>query len=476
MTASLSLAVEESPFYAGDSYFKQTEAINPSDPHAFNDDGSQMLKTIRGLLQTSDPPNKIQGRILQTYPRGEGNEELVWTRSTVVHSVGGVVCRRWSFSDLNEEIQAVCWARFEEKGTARLPPAEVQPLDSVFETDLWKDPSSESVFGPYGRVMRASASKPGSSAKTFTYLNYHGPGTGSLVRALCVFFRSFAYIYGDDGAEYRIDLPICPRRAWPLFPVGVLLERRVPVDITNWNRPIYEDNATLYSLAAPLHSVVPVGIAHRILHSSYSLSAVYQEDKDVPNVNVFTNTEFRSFEHVLFVEEGTPESHCILFTIERGLWIHCYLYAYRAPPDPSSQRLTKVLFPDLDYGGVAADNLDIPSPEFQPALAGHASFVSTATTESLEILPQLDMSKQTPSWLKEATPPPPDWRDKYFSSTPLVNAQDVPPPDFVSSNEDDPNDFDQPVHWFQKLDTCLVEQEKCGIQTIISVMKRLTEY
>jgi hypothetical protein len=472
MTASISLAAEETPFYAGDSYFTQAEATNPSDSPA-DDDGSQMLKTVRGLLQTSDPPNKIQGRILQTHPSGEGSEELLWTRSTVVHSVGAVVCRRWNFDDLDEEIQTVCWARFEEKGTARAPPAETQPLDHVLETDLWKESSSESVFGPYGRVMRAFASKTGSSAKNIPNHDYHGPGTGFLMRALCVFFRSFAYLYGDDGAEYRIDLPICPRRAWTLFPVGVLLERRIPVETTSWNRPIYEHNATFYSLAAPLHSIVPVGIAHRILHSSLGLPAIYQDDKDVPNVDIFTNSEFRSFEHVLFVEESTPESHCILFTIERGLWIHCYLYAHRAPSDPTSQRLMKGLLSEMDSGGVG-DTPDIPSAEFQPAPIGHAPSISTTTTESLEILSQLDTFKQTPSWLKEASPPPPNWRDNYLSSTPLVNAESLPPPpDFLSSNEHDPNDFDQPVHWFQKLDTCLVEQERYGIRNFI---KKLTDY
>jgi anaphase-promoting complex subunit 1 len=471
MTASLSLAAKESPFCVGDSYFAKAEAINSSDSHAFDDNGSQMLKTIRALLQTSDPPNKIQGQILQTDPRGEGHEELVWTRSTIVRSVGGIIYRRWNFDDLDEEIQAVCWAWFEEKGTTRVPPAE-KPLDGVFGTDPWKDLSSESMFGPYGRVMRASTSKSEYSANTIADPDYHGPGTGSLVRALCVFFRSFAYIYGDDGAEYRIDLPVCPRRAWSLFPVGVLLERRIPVNITNWNRPIYEHSATLYSLAAPLQSIVPVGIAHRILHSSHGLPAVYQEDKDVPNVDIFTNSEFRSFEHVLFIEESTPESHHIIFTIEKGLWIHCYLYAYRAPSDPASQHLMKGLVPEMDLGGVAAHAFNIPSPEFRPALTGHSSFVSTATTESLEILSQLDAFKQTPSWLKEATPPPPDWRNKYLSSTPLVTVEDIPPPpDFLSSNEDDPNDFDQPVHWFQKLDTCLIQQERCGIQNVIVVMK-----
>ena len=130
----------------------------------------------------------------------------------------------------------------------------------------------------------------------------------------------------------------------------------------------------------------------------------------------------------------------------------------------------KGLLPDMDFGGVAADNFNIPSPGFQPGLTGHASFVSTATTESLEILSQLDTFKQAPSWLKEATPPPPDWRDNYLSGMPLVNAEDVPPPDFLSSNEDDPNDFDQPVHWFQKLDTCLVEQERCGARTMSSTI------
>ena len=475
MTVSLSLTASESPFCAGDSYLTQAEALNPSDSYA-DDDGSQMLKTVRSLLQTSDPPNKIQGRILQTCPSGEGSEELVWTRSTIVHSVGAVVCRQWNFDDLDEEIHAVCWAKFEEKGTGRVPPADRQPLDSVFETDPWKNSSSESVFGPYGRVMRASTSKSGSPATTLASHHYHGPGTGFLVRALCVFFRSFAYLYGNDGAEYRIDLPICPRRAWPLFPVGVLLERRIPVDITNWNRPIYEHNATFYSLSAPLHSIVPVGMAHRILHSSLNLPAVYQEDKDVPNVDIFTNSEFRSFEHVLFVEESTPESHRILFTIERGLWIHCYLYAYRAPSDPTSQHLMKGLLPEMDSGGIGGDTFHVPSPEFQPALTGHASFVSTATTESLEILSQLDSFKQTPSWLKEATPPPPDWRNNYLSSTPLINAEDIPPlPDFLS-NEDDPNDFDQPVHWFQKLDTRLVEQERCGIHNVMTVTKGLTDH
>lgn len=475
MTASIFLAAEESPFYAGDSYFTQAEAINPSDSHA-DDDGSQMLKTVRGLLQTPDPPNKIQGRILQTHPSGAGSEELVWTRSTVVHSVGAVVCRRWNFDDLDEEIQTVCWASFEEKGTARASPAETQPLDCVLEADLWKDSSSESVFGPYGRVMRASASKAGSSAKNIPSHDYHGPGTGSLVRALCVFFRSFAYLYGGDGVEYRIDLPICPRRAWPLFPVGVLLERRIPVEITTWNRPIYEHNATFYSLAAPLHSIVPVGIAHRILHSSLGSPAVYQDDKDVPNVDIFTNSEFRSFEHVLFVEESTPESHCILFTIERGLWIHCYLYAYRAPSDPSSQRLMKGLLSEMDSGGVG-DTFNIPDAEFQPAFISHAPSISTTRTESLDILSQPDTFKQTPSWLKEASPPSPNWRDNYLSSTPLVNAESVlPPPDFLSSNEHDPNDFDQPVHWFQKLDTCLVEQERCGIPNVMAAIKKLTDY
>lgn len=476
MTASLSLAAEESPIYAGDSYFTQAEELNPSDSHA-DDDGSQMLKTVRGLLQTSDSPNEIQGRILQTHPSGEGSEELVWTRSTIVHSVGAVLCRRWSFDDLDEEIQAVCWARFEEKGTARAQPAETQPLDRSLETDLWKDSSCESVFGPYGRVMRASASKVGSSAETIANHDYHGPGTGFLVRALCVFFRSFAYIYGDDGSEYRIDLPICPRRAWSLFPVGVLLERRTPVEITTWNRPIYEHNATFYSLAAPLQSIVPVGIAHRILHSSLGLPAVYQDDKDVPNVDIFTNSEFRSFEHVLFVEESTPESHRILFTIEKGLWIHCYLYAYRAPSDPTSQHLMKGLLPEMDSGGVGSHTFGIPSPEFKPIFTDHASSISTTTTENLDILSQLDAFKQTPSWLKEVTPPPPNWRDNYLQSTPLINAESVPPPpDFLSSNEDDPNDFDQPVHWFQKLDTCLVEQERCGIQNVMAAIKKLTDY
>ena len=199
------------PSPATQSFFEKKRP--PSDPSRIESDLLSSIKTaLRGYRgETGTTP-----RTLYYPPRDEnsGEEELSWDTYNLVLSSGGVIRRRWNFKDDEKQpIQWACIGYTEQPNTVHT--ASLRPdLATGDAQNTSSEPSSSSqrsTFGPFAHVQR----EPKSDEE---------PATRS--RAVFIFLRSLAKIYLiGNGQEHTFFLPVVVRRAWPLFPHGVMIQR-----------------------------------------------------------------------------------------------------------------------------------------------------------------------------------------------------------------------------------------------------------
>lgn len=443
-------APSEMVSYTTEAYFSRVASSDVSRPEP----ESELLGTIRRALQHHEPPSTILDNISQTSSDGVTVEELAWGRTNVVSILGGRVQRQWTFPREHEEIRSVCWAYFEEKSSRRKPPQLASSTPSTAATGLFQDDIT-SVFGPYAQKMRQKASRPSTADIQDLEGGPYGPGTGAMVRAVCIIFRSFAQIQLEDGTEHCIHVPFLTRRAWPLFPVGLALEQEPLPEVPPWASSLDLD-PTLYSLSSPLRAIAPIGVAHQIQNTTSGTSLIYQEDVTHPNQDNNTFLSLKNGERVIFVSPYSPSSPQIIFTVDTRLMsINCYSYAYA--PIENSPRISQSL--NLSSG--------IPSPrgpllDNNQGLGSARPFPSTDDVDPSN--PQASTHTKSPAqWLMGTTPPPASWRDsrRHEEDEFELNAQlSVINSVLMDIRDDDDEEVVGPDHWLQKIASILVDPER----------------
>ena len=435
------------PFDTADSFFVHSapseERSEPERP---------LLSSVRRALQHYEAPHRIIGRINQLGSDGITHEELAWGRNKVVWTLGGRLQQHWSFPEGHEEIRAACWAYFEEHGTQRKENLSKQESQQSPLKDILVEETT-SVFGPYGRVMKNQKRRSGNILQPeMSNEGVFGPGSGAIVRSVCIVFRSFARIHSDNGSEYCIHVPFLTRHAWPLYPVGLLVEQEATPEASQWMAAALEVEPILHTLSSPLKSIAPVGLAHQIRNTSSRHTMVYQDDLPYANQNTNTFSSVKDGERIIYVGPYLSTSHQVIFAVDtRMQMIHCYSYGY----SPSSQ------IPD-------------PSPlpnhgERPPSSTGALHDHSTQGTTEMDPLPYSQTqkgdgpSRASSQWLVEETPVPAGWRDPRphpgesdIEAVDLMSVLNAPLLDF---QEDEDEEIIGPDYWLQRLASIPIDHE-----------------
>lgn len=449
------------PFHSTDAYFSRL-----APPNVPQGEPSELLSAIRRALQHHESPSVILGRISQVSPDGETVEELAWGRMNVVSILGGRVQKQWTFPQEHEEVRAVCWAYFEEKTSRRMPPQPARSDLSQEASRLFQQ-DTMSVFGPYAQKMNQKPHRPSTVNAQGPEDGPYGPGTGAMVRAVCIIFRSFAQIQLEDGTEHCINLPFLTRCVWPLFPVGFALEQEPPPDIPRWASSLDLD-PIIHSISSPLRAIAPLGVAHSIHNTTSGTPLIYQEDLPHPNQNKNTFSSLNNGERVIFVSPYSSSSPQVIFTVDTRLMsIHCYSYVYAPIENPaddvpifrnagSEQPSPRDLLLDDDPQLIQTQSL--PGADDNDAPKHHAN----------------GQPKPSSQWLMEDTPPPASWRDTRHHEDDdefELNAQiSVMNSVLMELHDDDDEEIVVPDHWLQRIGSLLIDPESIENWSKISVI------
>ena len=220
------------------------EYLARSTPQQEQKDESPLLKAIKGALrgQDTDLPGHINTSWLHDEENPDGRE-LTWTSKQVALSEGGIMIKRWSFIHDREEVQYACLGRLEqfEEGSH----THYLPEESTTE----ESPNSRPTFGPFSR--RDSKRSASSDKKT-------------AVPAVFIFLRSLAKIYLQTGISFTVNIPFVVRRAWPLRPHGVLIQRVLePTELEEAMAAGEDVLPTIFTITSPFQEPSAVG------HASY---------------------------------------------------------------------------------------------------------------------------------------------------------------------------------------------------------------
>ena len=221
---------------------------------------SDLLRSIRTALRGTDTePSGINTvKYESSGPDGILVKELCWDARRVVVSAGGVVLQQWSFAHEGEPVRWACVGWLEQAGIVAAARSSGH-YTSEFHAGPSRpaDASERPTFGPFARAEQARKRALEPAVR---------------VRATFVFLRSIGKIFLESGIEYTFALPFIVRRAWPLHPHGVLVQR--VLDATEIQEAEMTDDEplpTVFSLTSPLAEPAVVGVAEGIVGGFHSV-------------------------------------------------------------------------------------------------------------------------------------------------------------------------------------------------------------
>ncbi|KAJ3530006.1 hypothetical protein NMY22_g8751 [Coprinellus aureogranulatus] len=406
-----------------------------------------LLQAVKEALRgkDTDQPSSIQTSWYHDIDNPDGRE-ISWNGKQVALSCGGVMIKRWSFFNYKEDVQYACLGMLEQSAfeaqkyfTPAPTTASVSEDDAPWNPSQGSEDDNRPTFGPFAQSQRTS--KQGKFADD-----------KKAISAVFVFLRSIGKIYLQNGIDYTINIPFVVRRAWPLSPHGVLVQRVLEAseleEASVTGEPVLP---TIFSITSPFQEPAAVGLAARIEGGPGSDGAplVIHTEDEKSSMGVLTSIS--PTEMVLWASHG-PDSQDIHLSTERNKSlvvtvdtrrkkVSIWAYAYSPdslppqPPAPSAPdsataavlnqvksrpsailshgRRTSALFEgdrlDSKHStqtfGVTPDTVTLNADGF-PVVAGLASSLSTvATFPSMTSVPGAPKSK-----IEKPLPEPPDER------------------------------------------------------------------
>ncbi|KAG6373998.1 anaphase promoting complex subunit 1 [Boletus reticuloceps] len=213
---------------------------------------SALLRSIRSALRgsASNSINAVYAPLYDDRCDAWAEQELAWNDRCVVLSHGGVIQRKWDFSDEDQTIQRACLGRF-AYSTNTTGPVHGSAHYTSKPSEQQADPSAESVFGPF-KTTQEERQK-----------NKHAQEE---VAAVFVFLRSIGKVYLINGIDYTFSLPFLVRNAWPLHPHGVMIQRHLdPMEIDDSRATGDAPLPTTFTITNPFSEPAAVGITAGIV-------------------------------------------------------------------------------------------------------------------------------------------------------------------------------------------------------------------
>ncbi|KAI5990454.1 hypothetical protein EDD15DRAFT_2452542 [Pisolithus albus] len=223
---------------------------------------SDLLRSIRAALNGSAPDS-----VASTYAPACFTElgsdswveqELSWNRRCVVSSQGGVIRRKWDFLEEGQSVQYACLGRFAHSTEATGPvhgSAHYTSFSNKEEYELAQEPAADSGLTQFGPFHAAShTDKPKNELAQ------------EVVPAVFVFLRNIGKVFLSNGVDYTFSLPFLVRKAWPLYPHGVLIQRvleQVEVEEARFTGDTLLP--TIFSITNPFAEPAAIGITAGIV-------------------------------------------------------------------------------------------------------------------------------------------------------------------------------------------------------------------
>ncbi|KAG8831696.1 Anaphase-promoting complex subunit 1 [Serendipita sp. 399] len=398
---------------------------------------TELLEAIREAIQHEDGSTEILGRV-HSQGNSELAEELVWGSRAVVWIVGGGIRRQWSFTKESDEIRTVCWAYFEESKIKRVENLP-NTRDSSALLDGLLDQPSRSVFGPYGDALRNSSNPVVLQEQKTTGYDAAHLLPQTLVRAICIVFRTSVRIYCEDGSDFFTHIPFLSRRAWPLYPFGLAIEEEHVPELYPWAFSAIDYSSTLYTLINPLQSVVSFGLAHSIVQTSRGLPLIFQEEAPFPNKDMSKLTLIKPGEYTIFMDESADTSCRLVVTIDTRLqMVNIYTYSYA--PSERINSSSDILRRTRETSAPSSNLMDVIKPSVNQETFGLSS-----------------------RWLMDQTPLPQGWREPIHSGIEMDREANDPQSIVVTPllefSDDDDEAIIEPIYWLQRLVSIPIDQK-----------------
>lgn len=228
---------------------------------------STLLCSIRNALRgsTTNAVNTVYAPLYDDRCDSWAEQELAWNDHCVVLSHGGVIQRKWDFSDEDQTIQYACIGRF-AYSTHTTGPVHGSAHYTARAGDQQADPSTESIFGPFKTIQEEREK------------NKH---VQEEVAAVFVFLRSIGKVYLINGTDYTFSLPFLVRRAWPLHPHGVMIQRLLdPLEIDDSRATGDAPLPTTFTITNPFSEPAAVGVTAGIVGGFPGRPACLLEEED----------------------------------------------------------------------------------------------------------------------------------------------------------------------------------------------------
>ncbi|KAH7911788.1 hypothetical protein BJ138DRAFT_869582 [Hygrophoropsis aurantiaca] len=295
---------------------------------------SELLKNIRSALR--GPATSSVTTTFNPYfdqPSGTWIEqELSWNQRCVVLSHGGIITRKWDFKNEGQIVQFACIANLAQTTDRNTAPAHGSAHYTSTSDENRQQTSTEAhIFGPFSRAR--------DEAKKYWDQKLEVPG-------VFVFLRSIGKIFLQNGMDYTFSLPFLVRKAWPLHPHGVLIQR--VLDIAEVEEAQITGDPplpTLFSITNPFSEPAPVGITAGILGGSPGVPVSLTDEED--NCKKPLNYVPASEEIVWISQRVAGTSEDIIVTMNQEKFeMTIWRYAYLKPKDqpvPLSRSRTRSL-------------------------------------------------------------------------------------------------------------------------------------
>ena len=302
---------------------------------------SVLLRSIRSALRGSNPDRDWQHSAFYDVSfeseaeaeAGSMVEELLWDQERVVLCAGGVIQKQWSFLHEGQPVQWACNGWLQQAGAVAAPRSSghyTNDAHSGLSLSRERDNRARATFGPFERAEQERRREIEPEER---------------VRATFVFLRSVGWIYLRNGVEYTFSLPFIVRKAWPLYPHGVIIQRVLePTEVQEAELTGDDTLPTVFSLISPLAEATVVDYAADIVGGFHSvpLSLVHDDQSSDQ-----ASEPLSACEVVLWVShQGHGEDSDLLVTVhperrQLSVWRYAYVKLGDIPFSQAQSRFRK---------------------------------------------------------------------------------------------------------------------------------------
>ncbi|KAH9830809.1 uncharacterized protein C8Q71DRAFT_716467 [Rhodofomes roseus] len=239
--------------------------------------------------------------------------------------------KRWNFCEDDQPVQWACIGWFDQPG-AIVSASSLRPAHYAYDyhdqTTPIAEASERETFGPFARAQQdhKREQEPGSRA-----------------RAIFIFLRSIGRVFLMNGMEYTFHIPFIVRRAWPLSPHGVMMQRQMdPNELEEAKLSGEPALATIFAFTNPYAEPAPIGLTDKILGGFNNIPPTLKDDD--PHKAIVT---IPAEEQVVFVSQRTTHTaDQIAITVDAAkktvtIWRYAFIKPKNIPSRPLRPRPSK---------------------------------------------------------------------------------------------------------------------------------------